>query len=288
MPFNPKVTIIIPVYNGSNFLSEAINSALDQTYKYIEVIVINDGSQDKGKTESIAKEYGNKIRYFHKKNGGVASALNLGICKSTGEYISWLSHDDIYLPDKISKQVNYLAKTSDKKLIVFGDFEVLDLTTGTTFMHNTLAARSDILYNNLLMIFKANLHGCTLLIPNDVFKNVGLFNEKLLTTQDYDLWARAIKNGYKFFNINSCLIKTRWHDAQGTITMSNIHRKEVENFYKNAIDLLDEEFSLLSFLEISSFISEVRNKFNKNTKNRIIKHWRTGTPIRYALSFLIR
>ena len=84
--FNPLVSIIIPVYNGSNYVKEAIDSALAQTYKNIEVIVVNDGSTDN--TEKIVKSYGDKIRYFYKENGGVASALNLAIENSKGEYIS--------------------------------------------------------------------------------------------------------------------------------------------------------------------------------------------------------
>ncbi len=79
MSFNPNVSIVIPVYNGANFLAEAIDSALMQSYNNIEVIVVNDGSCDDGKTEAIANSYGNRIRYFHKENGGVATALNLGI-----------------------------------------------------------------------------------------------------------------------------------------------------------------------------------------------------------------
>ena len=68
MELNPKVSIVIPVYNGSNYLREAIESTLAQTYKNIEVIVVNDGSNDGGKTEAIAKSYGNKILYLYKKN----------------------------------------------------------------------------------------------------------------------------------------------------------------------------------------------------------------------------
>ena len=98
----PLVSIIIPVYNGSNYVKEAIDSALAQTYKNIEVIVVNDGSTDN--TEKIVKSYGDKIRYFYKENGGVASALNLAIENSKGEYISWLSHDDVYYPNKIQEQ----------------------------------------------------------------------------------------------------------------------------------------------------------------------------------------
>ena len=73
----PKVSIVIPVYNGEDYIREAINSALAQTYKNCEVIVVNDGSTDG--TETIVKSYGDKVRYFSKENGGVSSALNLGI-----------------------------------------------------------------------------------------------------------------------------------------------------------------------------------------------------------------
>ena len=99
--FNPLVSIIIPVYNGENYLAEAINSALSQTYNNIEVIVINDGSKDQ--TDTICKSYGDRIKYLKKENGGVASALNFGIDNMNGEYFSWLSHDDLYLPDKVLK-----------------------------------------------------------------------------------------------------------------------------------------------------------------------------------------
>ena len=77
--FHPLVSIIIPVYNGANYMREAIDSALAQTYRNIEIIVVNDGSNDNGETERIALSYGDKIKYFHKENGGVSSALNLGI-----------------------------------------------------------------------------------------------------------------------------------------------------------------------------------------------------------------
>ena len=76
----PKVSVIIPVYNGSNYMREAIDSALAQTYKNIEIIVVNDGSTDN--TEEIALSYGDKIKYYSKENGGVATALNFAIEKA--------------------------------------------------------------------------------------------------------------------------------------------------------------------------------------------------------------
>ena len=114
---NPKVSIIIPVYNGSNYLKDAIDSALAQTYKNLEILVINDGSNDDGKTREIALSYKDKIRYFEKENGGASSAINLGIKEMKGEYFSWLSHDDMYYPNKVERQVEEILKY-DKKTIL--------------------------------------------------------------------------------------------------------------------------------------------------------------------------
>ena len=110
MNYQPKVTIIIPVYNGSNFLAQAIDAALAQTYKNCEILVINDGSKDDGASEKIALSYGDKIKYFCKENGGVSSVLNFAFTKMEGEWFSWLSHDDLYLPEKIEKQIAFINK----------------------------------------------------------------------------------------------------------------------------------------------------------------------------------
>ena len=77
--YSPLVSIVIPVYNGANYLKESIDSALNQSYPHIEVIVVNDGSRDEGATEAVALSYGDRIRYFSKANGGCGSALNFGI-----------------------------------------------------------------------------------------------------------------------------------------------------------------------------------------------------------------
>jgi len=114
MTIKPVISIIIPVYNGANYLGDAIDSALEQSDKHFEIIVVNDGSTDGGKTESIAKSYGNKIRYYKKKNGRVASALNYGIKRMKGDWFAWLSHDDIYLPNKVKDEL--LAIKNIRKL----------------------------------------------------------------------------------------------------------------------------------------------------------------------------
>lgn len=128
MPDKPLVSIVIPVYNGSNYVRYAIDSALAQDYHPLEVVVVNDGSTDGGETESICLGYGDRIRYFDKENGGVATALNFAIEKANGEYVSWLSHDDAYFPNKVSKQMSRLEelKKVGKPVILSCDIETID------------------------------------------------------------------------------------------------------------------------------------------------------------------
>ncbi len=225
--FFPKVSIVIPVYNGSNYMREAIDSALGQTYRNIEVIIVNDGSKDEGKTEAIAKSYGDGIRYFSKENGGVATALNLGIQRMTGEYFSWLSHDDVYYPDKIELQVNYLAESGRPETILYGDYDIINEHSELT---DSLLGQlphfepDQFIYELIMNPF---LHGCTLLVPALCFKTIGVFDERLITVQDYELWIKMAAR-YSFVHLPQKHVKSRHHSEQGTNKVSRIHMEEVE------------------------------------------------------------
>jgi len=232
MIFNPIVSIIIPVYNGSNYMREAIDSALQQTYRNREVIVVNDGSKDDGKTENIAKSYGNLIRYFHKENGGVASALNFGIDKMEGEYVSWLSHDDVYYPYKLEKQIAFLQQNK-KDIILYSDYDFIDHESRYLRTNTIEHAEPDQFV--LAMLTGHPIHGCTTLFHKNCIHKTGRFNEKLKATQDYDLWFRMAKN-YDFVHMKEVLIQSRLHPDQGTNTMSAVMMKEVYSVYKNFLD----------------------------------------------------
>lgn len=190
------VSIIIPVYNGANYLKEAIDSALSQTYDHIEVIVINDGSTDEGETEKIALSYGDKVRYFRKCNGGVASALNMGINKMRGEYVSWLSHDDVFYPDKIASQIAFLHSQTSPETILYGDYDLINA-------QSEIIEAIDLIdppqpgHMCFALTVRYPIHGCTTLIPRRCFERVGMFNEDLRTTQDYELWL----DSQRFFRL---------------------------------------------------------------------------------------
>lgn len=212
MAFHPLVSIVIPVYNGSDYLREAVDSALAQTYPDVEVLVVNDGSDDGGATEAIALSYGGRIRYFRQENGGVASALNLGVREMRGEYFSWLSHDDVYLPRKVGREVAALGECGGDA-IVYSDYEWIDASSRHVEVFR--AGRITAPQFRMTLVTDIPVNGCTVLVPRRCFGEVGLFDERLKFTQDYDLWFRMARR-YPFLHIPEVLIRSRIHAGQET------------------------------------------------------------------------
>ena len=229
--FNPLISIIIPVYNGENYLNEAINSALKQTYQNKEIIVVNDGSTDN--TEKIIKKYKNKIKYYKKKNGGVATALNLAIKNMSGEYFSWLSHDDLYVSDKLEKQVEFLKTQKNRNIVLYTDYNIINEKGLVT----SIAQKNheDLLKKPEYSLLRGNVNGITMLIPKKCFEDCGLFNESLKCTQDYDLW-RKIQKKYPFIHLPIVTASTRIHSMQD----SQISPKAISEGNKLWIEMVED------------------------------------------------
>lgn len=232
----PTVSIVIPVYNGSDYLREAIDSALAQTYGNIEVLVVDDGSNDEGKTEEIARSYGERIRYCRKENGGVGSALNLGIREMAGEYFSWLSHDDIYYPEKIEVQVRALPR-EPVQVVLYGDYDLIDAFSNRIGTNRTTPVPPGRFRHALMTDYPIN--GCTALIPKRIFESVGMFEEGLPTTQDYAMWFRMARH-FDFVHIPEILIMSRIHPGQGSLRLSDLDEKN--RFYIGCLNELHEEW----------------------------------------------
>lgn len=236
----PKVSIIIPVYNGSNYLKEAIDSALAQTYPNCEVLVVNDGSCDEGKTETIALSYGDRIRYFKKENGGVASALNMGIRQMTGEYFSWLSHDDVYYPNKVEREVQAIIESGDPTKLVQCEYDFYDEATGTytptDFSKTYTIGR---LTNSVFSVLQLQIHACCALIHKSHFDRVGMFDEGLRTVQDIEMWFRLFR-GQKSLFVPERLYKVREHAEAGNHTIPSYY-PETCRLYENLIGQLSDQ-----------------------------------------------
>ena len=254
--YNPKISIVIPAYNASNYLAEAIDSALAQTYTNVEIIVVNDGSKDDGATRAIALSYGEKIRYFEKENGGSSSALNMGIANMTGEWFSWLSHDDLYIPEKLERQIAYINASGIPvselpKHIFFSASELID-ANGKTIRHcnpnqaRKLKEKLETFPHNGYLIAEPTeylFHGCSCLVPKEVFSDVGAFDEKLRLLNDVDLWYRLYASNYKVHYLDEPLVKGRVHAKQVSKSIGySYHNPEQDMFWNRSLNFLLENY----------------------------------------------
>lgn len=279
----PLVSIIIPVYNGANYLQNAIDSALNQTYENIEIIVVNDGSNDDGETEKIAFSYGNKIRYFCKENGGVSTALNLGISKMKGEYFSWLSHDDMYLPNKIKCQIDALA-SFEKTTLCLCDTQQVD-KTGSVIKKAKKAKKYTCGLNqwhdalNIILGYGA-CNGCALLIPKIVFDDVGGFDETLRYSQDALMWMKIFLNKYDLVYVNETGVSSRVHNGQLTQTGRALFHSDSEKISKQIIPkIVSENYSkklLYSYAYHNAILNNkavVKNCLLASKKSKTLSKW---------------
>lgn len=253
--YEPKVSIVIPVYNGSNYLEEAIESALTQTYRNREIIVVNDGSCDDGATEKVALQYGDQIRYFQKENGGTSSALNYGIRQMQGEWFSWLSHDDLYYPEKIERQIRFIKENalhkSDAvdKNIFFTASENVDefgncIKRQSASQIQTIFRSVNEIQNDKELVanpIKYTFHGCGCLIHRSAFDDIGFFDESLRFLTDADMWFRLYTGGYVLHYIPEVLVKGRFHKNQVSRKIGfSYHNAEQDMFWQRSLNWLKD------------------------------------------------
>ncbi len=210
---DPKVTIVIPVYNGSNYVENAINSALNQTYENMEVLVVNDGSKDGGATANICKSFGDDIVYIEQENQGVAGAMNTALEHMTGDLFCWLSHDDEHLPDKTQKQIEFLRSLGRGDVMLFGNYFLMD-DHGKVW-HESQMDKDLLMKTPSIALLRGMINGCTLMIPAKILRKHLPFKTELRFTQDYEMWDRLREDG-EFIFMPETLVKYRIHPGQDT------------------------------------------------------------------------
>jgi len=211
MPARPKVSVVIPVYNGARYVGRAIESALHQTYDNIEIIVVDDGSTDDGATERAVAPFLDRVRYIRQENRGVAGALNTGVREMTGDIFSWLSHDDVFVRDKTAKQIAFLQSLPSSDVVIFSDYVVVDENDHR--LYDVLMDREMLAREPMLAVLRGCLNGCTMLVPRTVFDRAGMFDERLRHTQDYDLWDR-IEAHVPIVHCPGVMVRQRVHPEQ--------------------------------------------------------------------------
>ncbi len=234
---SPLASIIIPVFNGENYLREAIDSAVAQTYKNVEIIVVDDGSVDA--TAEIARSYGSKIRYFYQNNGGQSAALNTGIREMHGSFFNWLSHDDVFCATKIEQQMEMLRQYNyDKKYFVYSDYELID-STGT---HISWITHKEMNEKNFVfgLLDGGSINGCTVMIHKQSLMEQGLFNTERPHTSDIELFVKLGLNNIPI-RVEQPLVKSRAHQQQASITRRKYHEYELGLFGRSILSIVDKE-----------------------------------------------
>ena len=239
------VSIILPVFNGEKYLSQAIESCLNQTYDNIELIIVNDCSTDSSLT--IASKYAasdSRIKIINnKENKKLPVSLNIGHNNSTGDLITWISDDNILKPNFI--EILLKSIKTEKVDIVYSDYDIIFYDGRLKRKHNA-GPTEHLLYGNKI--------GPSFLYKRHVFNTLKGYREQLYLLEDYDFWLRASLK-FNFFHINENLYQYRLH--QNSLT---------ENINKNRAIREQHNFGLnIMFSDIASVLS-----WNDSTKKIII------------------
>ncbi len=229
-----RVTAIVPVYNGAATIAEAIDSALAQSYRDLEVIVVNDGSTDA--TAEVLRRYEGRIKVIDRKNGGIAAARNTGVAASQSEYLAFLDCDDIWAPTMVERTVAALDDNRDCVLAYTNcaviDSDGHDLRSALVGAGVDHAPTLDEMLSRLWPIMPS-----AVIMRRSIFDACGGFSEEFRSYgfEDVIFWLRVREEG-AFHYLPECLVKwrfslfpsplkTRWRKPEACITFDRILRE---------------------------------------------------------------
>lgn len=225
----PEVSVVIPTYNSAHFLSDAIQSVLAQSYEDFEIVVVDDGSHDD--TRRVVESFGERVRYLHQANAGVAAARNRGIVESSGRYVAFLDADDTWMPSKLQRQWEALQADPNRRLC-YAAFVVVDeqlVPIEVRFSPRQGSALEDLL-------LRGNVVGSmTVMCERALIDEVGGFDLRLSQCADWDLWIR-IAARTEFIYLDEPLATYRQHGQ-------NMSR-QVRVLENDSLRLLEKGFGL--------------------------------------------
>ena len=202
------VTVIVPSYNSRAFVTAAVDSVLSQSYPNVELIVVDDGSTDD--TKQVLENYGDKIRYLFKTNGGVSLARNFGIEQARGEYVAFLDADDSWLPEKLEKQIEAI-NSSPNAGAAHTSFYLGNQNLEIVGKRKPLRSIRNVLED---LFFVGNVIGTpsSVVAKKSIFEEIGGFDPELSQCADWDMWIKlALKTDFAF--VDEPLIIYRQHDG---------------------------------------------------------------------------
>lgn len=204
----PLISIVLPTYNGSRYLNQAIQSCLRQTYAHLELIVVDDASSD-DTTAQVEHYRAADIRVRlvrHETNRGLPAALNTGFSLANGEYYTWVSDDNCFHPEALAEMVAVL-KFNTTVDVVYSDYSNVD--EGGRFLEHVMIGEPE-------MLLEGNVVGPSFLYKREVQDTTGDYSESLFLAEDYDFWLRASK-WFHFLPLHKDLYFYRRHSGSLTI-----------------------------------------------------------------------
>lgn len=210
------VSVIIPVYNQETFIAEAIESVLQQTFplEEIEIIVVDDGSTD-GTSEKL-NSYKDRIHVISQANAGVSAARNAGIRQATGKFICCLDSDDLFLPEKIEKQLAVFQTDAEIGMVHTGVSVVRPGETGWEVWYDYIPPIYKERETQIDELLKWNyLVSSSVMVKRELFSQVGLYNESLRYAEDYDMWLRLL-TCCRIGEVSEILVHYRWHGSNNS------------------------------------------------------------------------
>ncbi len=200
----PLVSVIIPVYNGEKTIQETIESVLNQTFIDLELIVINDGSQD-ATLKLVERIQDSRINVFSYPNAGQSTSRNRGIALATGEYISFIDADDLWTPDKLEAQLKAL-QANPKAAVAYSWTDWIDESSQLLGKGSHNTEQGEVFAKLLLNDFVAN--GSNVLIRRQALNEVGDFDASVTPAEDWDMWLRLAVH-YEFVAVQSSQVLYR-------------------------------------------------------------------------------
>ena len=237
---NQTVSILMPSYNYERYIRKAIESVLNQTYQYWELIIVDDGSSDS--SVDLIKEYKDRrIFLYTQKNKGVTQTINRAFKLSKGELICFLDADDYYHPKKLEEQVAMINSGYDLVTTKVSAVDEKGRDSDDKFFNlwwNTYEPKIIFGKSREFKFFNGNyLCKSAVMLKRDLFQKYGMFNTKLITAYDLELWIRILPN-IKIERIDKILTFYRWHGLNETVTNTLRMRTEILLVYDKYLDSL--------------------------------------------------
>jgi glycosyltransferase involved in cell wall biosynthesis len=287
------VSVIVPVYNRAHLVTETVISILGQTYRNIEIILINDGSTDNSLKiiEALQQEYPDVIRIVDQENQGQTVARNQGIKQALGKYIAFLDSDDLWAPGKLDLQIPLFDEGVG---LVYGGVELINEYGETTGFDACDPAVQGNIYPQLLV--KNRMTGGSVVVLREALDRVGGFDPEFSAAENWDLWLRICKE-YKVRLVNKPVVKYRQHQnnmSKDTMLMQDAKRQIMaKHCDKHSSDKLIALYSKLAEADLFYKLGVIcfsREQFGEAIRNfsrvMMISPFYEDTPVRLLRCFL--